>query len=81
MGVALNKEYINVVFYYFLGERMAVQNHKSIFCSRNHYVYFVIAKDIQNYVFSLNINIFLIAIADSAVSSFKIFKLKMGAGR
>lgn len=59
---------------------MTVQKHKSIFCSRKHYVYFVIVNNIQNYLFSLNINILLIAIADSAVSSFKILKLKMGAG-
>lgn len=59
---------------------MAIQKYKSIFCSRNHYIYFVIVNDIQNDVFSLNINILLIVIADSAVSSLKIFKLKMGAG-
>lgn len=58
---------------------MAVQKHKSIFCSRNHYVYFVIVNDIQNDVFSLNINILLIAIVDSAVSSCKTLKLKMEA--
>lgn len=59
---------------------MAVQKSKSIFCSRNHYIYFVTVKDIQNEVFSFNINILLITIADSTVSSFKIFKLKMGVG-
>lgn len=53
------------------GREWQFRSIQSIFHNKNHYAYFVIVNDVQDDVFSLNVNILLIAMLSAVVRYLK----------